>query len=109
MTTVDAAEPDDKGISRSTRTARNVLLIAYACTGILVAALTVERIQFEDASERAVQRTRTALRIEDSLLLEDERRTLSANLAAATGDRQWIASHDAHRPGEESRGRMLRG
>jgi diguanylate cyclase (GGDEF)-like protein len=89
---------DDHGVERASRTARRVVLLAYAATAVLVGALTVERLAFHDASSQRVENVRQAVKLADAILLEDERLTMSANLAAATGDPKWVQRYDERLP-----------
>ncbi len=89
---------DEKGVERASRTARRVVLAAYAATTLLVGALTVERLAFHDASSHRVQDVRQASKLADAILLEDERLTMSANLAAATGDAKWVQRYEERLP-----------
>jgi hypothetical protein len=50
------------------------------------------------ASERAVGDIRSALELADAVMLVDERLTMSAQLAAATGDPRWAARYETQLP-----------
>jgi diguanylate cyclase (GGDEF)-like protein len=89
---------DAQGIERASRTARRVVLTAFAATLVLVGALTAERAAFHSASAQRVEAVRQALMLANAILLEDERLTMSANLAAATGDAQWVQRYQERLP-----------
>lgn len=98
MKKLDSATLGANRVSEGTRTARNALLMVFAVAGLLVAALVVERVVFQQAGTQAEEQLRTALRIESTILLEDERLTQAATLAAATGDERWIRQYEAQLP-----------
>lgn len=89
---------DPKWVSQATRTARTAVLIAYVSTALLVAVLTLDRFNLYTQSQASIAELKTALKVADDILLEDERLTMSANLAVATGDKQWVARYEAHIP-----------
>lgn len=74
--------------------ARQTVLIAYLATATLVAALVVERFAFESVFERAAESSRVATQLSASILLEDERLTMSANMAASTGEPRWAERYE---------------
>ena len=98
MNIPELAVPMDQSVSQRTRAAAGVLLVAFACTAALVGAMTLERLAFNAASVRAVSDVKAALKLKDAILLEDERLTMSVNMAAATGDRRWVDRYEAHIP-----------
>jgi diguanylate cyclase (GGDEF)-like protein len=89
---------EQQWVVQATRTARTVVLVTYLCTALLVGALALERVVLHGASDKAVHDVKTALRLADNILLEDERLTMSAHMAAATGDTQWVQRYEAHIP-----------
>ena len=92
------AMAEERWVVQATHTARTVVQIVYACTFLLVAALTIERFTFNTASDIAVNNVKSAIKVAAALLLEDERLTMSANLAAATGEHRWVDRYEAHIP-----------
>jgi diguanylate cyclase (GGDEF)-like protein len=94
---VPAAPPHD-GVKAATTTARRVVLGAFVATALLVSALTFERVAFERASSTAIQDVKLALSLAGSILLEDERLTMSADLFAATGDLAWAQRYEERLP-----------
>jgi diguanylate cyclase (GGDEF)-like protein len=85
-------------VGKATRTAKTVVIVAYASTALLVGALALERLTLHNASMKAVNEVKAALKLADTILLEDERLTMSANMAAATGEPRWIQRYEAHIP-----------
>ncbi len=85
-------------VSAATRTARRVVLAAFAATALLVGALGIERLVYQHASNVAIHDVKSALSIAGDILLQDERLTMSANLAAASGDARWARRYDEHIP-----------
>ena len=90
--------PDRAGIAGATRTARRVVVAAFVATALLVAALMVERFVLHRASDAAVRDVKAALSTADAVTLYDERLTMSAHLAAATGEQRWIDRYEADIP-----------
>jgi diguanylate cyclase (GGDEF)-like protein len=86
------------GVSAATRTARRVVLAAFAATALLVGALGIERLIYQHASSAAIHDVNSAVSIAGDILLQDERLTMSANLAAASGDARWARRYDEHIP-----------
>ncbi len=85
-------------MSTATQTARRVVLAAFAATALLVGALAIERLVYQHASSAAVRDVKSAVSIAGDILLQDERLTMSANLAAASGDARWARRYDEHIP-----------
>lgn len=90
--------PADDSVRAATRTARRVVAIAFAATALLAGALALERAAFHQASDAAVRDIKAALSIADTILLEDERLTMSSQLAVASGDVQWVRRYEQHLP-----------
>lgn len=57
-------------------------------TALRVAALMVERLVLHRACDAAVENVKVALSTADAVLLSDKRLTMSAHLAAATGEKR---------------------
>jgi diguanylate cyclase (GGDEF)-like protein len=79
----------------ATRTARRVVLASFAAVVILVVVLMAERASSLHAGDQATARVLAARQVADRILLLDEQLTLSANLAAASGDAQWAKRYEA--------------
>ena len=89
---------DRAGIGGATRTACRVVVAAFMATALRVAALMVERLVLHRACDAAVKNVKVALSTADAVLLSDKRLTMSAHLAAATGEKRWIDRYEAHFP-----------
>lgn len=89
---------DDHWVTQATRTARVAVLTAYLSTAALAGALTLDRVFLQTRGRASIVEVKAALKAADDILLEDERLTMSANLAAATGENHWVARYDAHIP-----------
>jgi diguanylate cyclase (GGDEF)-like protein len=98
MTMDNTAQLPEEGVTAATRTARRVVLFAFAATSLLVGALIAERVVFHWTSARAVADIKAALEFSHAIVLEDERLTMSANLHAVTGDQRWAQRYEAHIP-----------
>ncbi len=85
-------------ISATLATARRAIALALGIVGLVLVLLTVERNWFLKSHDRATQRVNLAEQMVSSLLLADGRLTLSAQMAAATGEERWIAQYHAHLP-----------
>jgi len=83
-------------------TARRTVLIALAGAAIMVTAVVFERTSFERAQRTAMLNLLAANRAASEILLTDERLTMSANMAAATGEKRWLARYNANIPVLES-------
>jgi diguanylate cyclase (GGDEF)-like protein len=62
----------------------------------------LERTWFLESHQRAALRVSTAEQMASTLLLADERLTMSAQMAAATGEERWIARYHTHLPEVEA-------
>jgi diguanylate cyclase (GGDEF)-like protein len=89
---------DDRLVRQATTTARRVILSCLAATAALILALGGERVHFLNLQRDAQQRVEDATAAAGDLLLQDDILTMSANLAAASGERHWIARYQAHLP-----------
>jgi predicted signal transduction protein with EAL and GGDEF domain len=88
----------DDGVGQATRTARRVVLWSFVAAAALAMVLTAERWFTQDAVERRIEEVKTAARLADTILLEDERLTMSAMLAANTGQPRWVARYEERLP-----------
>jgi diguanylate cyclase (GGDEF)-like protein len=89
---------EDGWITKATKTTRKAVLVSFLVVAIFVAVLLLERFAFNRANEQAATNVQLALQISADILLEDERLTMSANLAAATGQKQWVDRYEASIP-----------
>ena len=80
-------------VKESVRSARRSVLAAYAATAIVVTALVGERLVFQHVFADAAEQARIATELAGTILLEDERLTMSANMAGATGQNRWATRY----------------
>ena len=85
-------------VKKSTAAARQTVLFALCGGGVIVVAVLIELISFGSAERSAARQLVTAYQTADQILLADERLTMSANMAAATGDERWIKRYEANIP-----------
>lgn len=85
-------------VKQSTAAARQTVLFALCGAGAIVVGVLIERVSFGNAERSAAQQLVTAYQTADQILLADERLTMSANMAAATGDERWIKRYEANVP-----------
>ncbi|MDZ4870319.1 MAG: response regulator [Alphaproteobacteria bacterium] len=74
--------------------ARSAVLWAFVGAAAILCVLIGAWILHHDEESRAYERLIEANRAADQILLADERLTMSANMAAATGDASWIKRYD---------------
>ncbi len=87
----------EKGcVSRANRTARRVVLACFLATAMLVSALFIERNNFQQSSAKAIDDVKSAILAESAIVLEDEILTMSANLAASSGEVRWPRRYEEH-------------
>jgi diguanylate cyclase len=89
---------DQSLVSSAISTARKTVAWCFVCTAIVVSALLAERVLFETHFDRAAETARRATDLAGSVMLEDERLTMSANMAAASGQQAWIDRYERHIP-----------
>jgi diguanylate cyclase (GGDEF)-like protein len=85
-------------VGRATVTAKRVVMVAYGLVTIFVALLFFERFSFIDGNEVGMEKVKNAIAVSSEIMLEDERLTMLANLAAASGDRIWVERYEAQIP-----------
>ncbi|MCI1757030.1 MAG: diguanylate cyclase [Sphingobium sp.] len=85
-------------IGEIVRTARRSLLAAFGLTALLLILLPIERNHSDQAIAAATEKARAASVISEQIRLEDERLTMSAWMAAATGEQRWIERYERHLP-----------
>lgn len=90
--------PAPSVIRQSTRVARRTLRAAIAGACAIVLGLIAERAVFHATSSEAAAQLRQAAELAGRVLLLDERLTMSAEMAAATGDDRWIQRYEATVP-----------
>ncbi len=79
-------------------TARRTVLIALAGAAVMVTAVIIERTTFERAQRAAMLELLATDQAASDILLADERLTMSANMATATGERRWLDRYEANVP-----------
>ena len=83
-------------VEKSTAAARRTVLFALCGAGVIVVAVLIQLISFGSAERSAARQLVTAYQTADQILLADERLTMSAHMAAATGDERWIKRYEAN-------------
>jgi diguanylate cyclase (GGDEF)-like protein len=81
-------------ISKTIRAARRAILTVMVGAAVLICGLIAERLLFERAIDGAAENARVATSIKGTIQLLDEQLTMSANMAAATGDMAWGNRYD---------------
>ncbi len=85
-------------IGEIVRTARRSLLAAFGMTALLLVALPMERSYSDRVIAAADEKMRAAAVISERIRLEDERLTMSAWMAAVTGEKRWVERYNQHLP-----------
>ncbi len=85
-------------VKLSTRKARRAVFAALLGVVVVAACFLTERFAFEEKFNTASLRLLRAQLAVDQIQLADERLTMSANMAAATGDEAWIRRYDQNIP-----------
>ena len=85
-------------VSQAMRAARRAVLLAFAGAALIVAVLATERLIFQSLYADAAHKVARAEDLSGQILLLDERLTMSANMAAATGEPRWIERYEANIP-----------
>ena len=85
-------------VKHATATARRATIISLIGAAAIVCGFLVERVYFQHEIDVATDRLVAAHRSADLVLLADERLTMSANMAAATGEQRWIDRYNANIP-----------
>ena len=102
----EAAAPSLPGgraaIDNTLRTARHAIGLALGSVAVVLTLVALERTWFLESHQRAALRVSTAEQMASTLLLADERLTMSAQMAAATGEERWIARYHTHLPEVEA-------
>jgi diguanylate cyclase (GGDEF)-like protein len=85
-------------VRQATATARRVALVALLGAAAIVAGFFAERAYFQEQIRAATARLVAAHGAADRILLADERLTMSATIAATTGEKRWIDRYEANIP-----------
>src|SRR5438105_12074671 len=85
-------------VAQASAKARSAVLWAFATAAAIFAALIVVWLLYKSEQQTTYARLLEAHAAADLILLADERLTMSANMAAATGEESWIKHYDANIP-----------
>lgn len=85
-------------VKLSTRKARRAVLAALVGVAVIAGCFLAERFAFQKEFSAASQRLLRAELAASHLRLADERLTMSANMAAATGGKAWIKRYNDNIP-----------
>jgi diguanylate cyclase (GGDEF)-like protein len=85
-------------VRQATDAARHALLWSFAGGAAILCVFVGERFLFQDQQADAIERAMRAQSATGQILLADERLTMSANMAAATGERRWIERYEDNIP-----------
>lgn len=95
--------PEGRAVVEATlRAARNTVAFALASVALILALVAAERTWFLRTEAAALERVKQAEDIADQILLADEQLTMSAYMAAATGEERWIARYYRYLPDMEA-------
>ncbi len=90
--------PSGSIVKQATAKARRTVGLALVGAALIVGGMLVERVGYQREQSSATERLIEAQQAADRILLADERLTMSANMAAATGEQRWIDRYDANIP-----------
>ena len=85
-------------VKHATATARRATIISLIGAAAIVCGFLVERVYFQHEIAAATDRLVAAHQSANLVLLADERLTMSANMASATGEQRWIDRYNANIP-----------
>ncbi|MFJ2684306.1 putative bifunctional diguanylate cyclase/phosphodiesterase [Pseudomonas sp. NPDC087342] len=85
-------------VSGAYRTARTTISICVFSIATLLIAFVGQRLLFEQAFRAASELSASAMSAAADIILADERLTMSANMAAQTGERRWIDRYNSYIP-----------
>src|SRR5204863_8759290 len=86
-------------VHASVRIARRAVFVVLVTAAVVIALLIIERNLLEREILQAAGNERQAAALMSDILLSDERLTMTANMAAATGERSWISRYESNIPG----------
>lgn len=99
----DPPPPESRtAIDGTLRIARRAIALALGAVALVLLLVLTERSWFLDSHRRATQRLTQAEQATSALLLADERLTMSARMAAVSGEERWIARYHTHLPEVEA-------
>lgn len=80
------------------QTARSTILICVFSIASLLIAFVGQRLLYDQAFRAASELAGSATSVAADIILADERLTMSANMAAQTGERRWINRYNSYIP-----------
>lgn len=80
------------------QTARSTILICVFSIATLLTAFVGQRLLYDQAVRAASELASSATSVAADIILADERLTMSANMAAQTGERRWIDRYNSYIP-----------
>lgn len=88
----------DSIAKQATRLAQRTLILAFAGLALLAAVTLGAMYYFQQAHRAAADKLLAAEEAASAVMLSDERLTMSANMAAVTGEQRWIERYEAAIP-----------
>jgi diguanylate cyclase (GGDEF)-like protein len=99
----DPLPPEGRtAIDTTLHTARRAIALALGVVALVLVLVTAERSWFLESQRRATERLTQTEQATSALLLADERLTMSARMAAVSGEERWIARYHTHLPQVEA-------
>jgi hypothetical protein len=89
-----SATPD--WVRAAARTARRAVLVTFAATAALALTVGAGHWALDRVGDERREAVKEAARLRAEILLLDEKLTMSARMAAASGDRRWVERYEAH-------------
>lgn len=89
-----ATTPD--WVRHATHTARRAILATFAATAALALAVGAGHWAVDRVSDERLDAVKEAARLRAEILLLDEKLTMSARMATASGDRRWVERYEEH-------------
>jgi diguanylate cyclase (GGDEF)-like protein len=102
VSTAPMAPQGHELVEATLRTARRTVAFALLSMVVVLALIAAQRTWSDRMRDHATERVLQAERIAGAILLADERLSMSAYLAAATGEERWIARYHRHLPDIEA-------
>ncbi len=96
--TMRAAMFSSSIVKQATDAARRSLLWSFAGGAAILCVFVGERFLFQEQQTVAIEHALKAQKASGQILLADERLTMSANMAAATGEQRWIDRYEDNIP-----------
>src|SRR6185503_3829063 len=93
-----SARMNDSVVDISIHTARRAVLMTLAAASVVIGLQMAERVFFAADLRKAANEAREASGLDGEILLADDRLTMSANMAAATGEERWIKRYEDNVP-----------